>query len=368
MLAPEQLVDLYKRHRNHDVLSIYLDADQHDFAERGKWRIALKTAVSEQREKAADAKRFDRALEHLRGTLDESDGGFLSGRGWVGFATADELLHSESLPVPMPNLVRWEDGLRVAPYARALKQARPVVAVVIDSRRARILRYRMGLLSQRDFLEADTYLGDLTDVHVAKVPATHSGIRGKTGSDAAQTFLDVERERLVGRVAEEVRKEVGKDGLLILGGADRTVDALASHLNSTISDRSRRLKALSFDMSDAELRDEVEAAASEISQGLHGELLERVVGEARADGDACLGEEDTERALVEGRVDTLLIADSFREANPDRADHFEGAAFEHGATVVEVGREAAERLQREGGGVGALLRYRVRQGGAAREP
>ncbi|MBT8488726.1 MAG: hypothetical protein KJO65_07895, partial [Gemmatimonadetes bacterium] len=86
MLAPEQLADLYKRHRKDPVLSIYLDADQQDFAERGKWRIALKTAVSEQREKATDAGQFDQAFGYLNEPLEESDGSFLSGRGWAGFA------------------------------------------------------------------------------------------------------------------------------------------------------------------------------------------------------------------------------------------------------------------------------------------
>ncbi|MDX1646687.1 MAG: hypothetical protein R3304_06050 [Longimicrobiales bacterium] len=360
MLDSEQLVELYRRHRKDSVLSIYLDADQHDFAERGKWRIALKSAVADERAKAHDDERFDQALEHLQHTLDENDGGFLSGRGWVGFATADGLLHSESLPVPMPNLVRWEDGLRVAPYARALKQSRPVVAVVIDSRRARLLRYKVGLLAQRDVLEADTYLGDLTDVHVAKVASTHSGIRGKTGTDAAQNFLDIERDRLVVRVAEEVRKEVGADGLLVVGGAERTVDALKKELGDFAADRREILPSLNFDMSDSDLRKKVEDTASEISQRLQGEILGRVVDEARSEGAGCLGEEDTERALLEGRVDTLLISDSFRERSPDRADHFEGAAFEHGAKVIEVARDAGERLQEAGGGVGALLRYRIR--------
>ena len=359
MLAPEQLADLYKRHRKDPVLSIYLDADQHDFAERGKWRIALKTAVSEQREKAADSSRFDKAFEHLSEPLGESDGSFLAGRGWVGFATPDGILHSESLPVPMPNLVRWEDGLRVAPYARALKQARHVVAVVIDSRKARILRYRMGLLSERDFLEADTFLGDLTDVHVAKVPATHSGIRGKTSTDAARDFLDVERDRLVGRVAEEVRKEVGNEGLLIVGGAERTVDALVRELGDFADSRRRILHSLNFDMSDTELTRSVERVASEVSTESNGQIVEHLLGEARSGGDGCLGEAETERALVEARVDTLLIADSFRRNDPDRADHFEGAAFEHGAKVIEVSRGVAEQLQAEGGGIGALLRYKV---------
>ncbi|MDH3270115.1 MAG: hypothetical protein OEN56_02210 [Gemmatimonadota bacterium] len=360
MLAPEQLANLYKAHRKDPVLSIYLDADQTDFAERGKWRIALKTAVAQERERVGDPERFDRAFEFLREPLEEKEGGFLSGKGWVGFATHEGLIHSESLPVPMPNLVRWEDGLRVAPYTRALKQARPVVAVVIDSRRARILRYRMGRLSQQNYLEADTYLGDLSDVNAGKVASTHSGIRGETGTDAAQRLLDVERGRLVTRVAEEVRSEVDRDGLLVIGGVDRTVDALEEALGDFARDRRRVRGSLSFDMSDAELRTEVEAGASDISDALQSELVDRLLNAARSDGDACLGEEETERALVEGRVDTLVIADSFHRASSDRADHFEGAAFEHGASVVEVGRGAGDVLQSEAGGVGALLRYRVR--------
>jgi len=360
MLAPNELADLYRQHRDTHVLSVYLDTDQQDFAEREKWQIALKTAVAEERDKVGDPEAFDRALERLKARLDDNDGGFLNGRGWVGFATSDDLLYSEGLPVPMPNLVRWEDGLRVAPYARALKQARPVVAVVMDSRKARILRYLMGLLSQSDFLEADTYLGDLTDVGTAKRPSNHSGRRGKTGTDAAQRFLDVERERLVGRVAQELREEVGTDGLLIVGGADRTVDALVKELGDFASERRRVRPSLNFDMSDAEIRATVEAAASEISDALQQALVDELIGSARSDGDACLGEAETERAAVEGRIDTLVVSDGFRRRDPDRADHFEGTAFEHGASVVEVSRAAGERLDEEAGGTGAVLRYRVR--------
>jgi hypothetical protein len=359
MLTPDELVELYRAYQDRQVLSVYLDADQHDFAERGKWRVALKTEISAQRRDAPLPEGFDRAFAHLEEILEPRGTGFLEGRGWAGFATSDELLYAEGLPVPMPNLVRWERGLRVAPYARALKQTRPVIAVLIDSRRARLIRYRTGRLTDRAQLEADTYLGDLTDINVAKRASDHSGIRGQTGRDAAHKFLQVERDRLIGRVAVEVASEAGDEGLIVVGGAERAVDALAKELSDRAADRLLTNTALSFDLSDSELRIAIEEAASELTARGQQRLLERVIDRARANGHACLGEEETERALADKRVDTLLVSDGLRRRDPDRVDHFEGAAFEQGAAVVELSRDAGGELDRAGGGVGALLRYRI---------
>ena len=359
MLERSQLVDLYRSNREKPVLSVYLDADQHDFAERSRWRVALKNGVSEQRQRASDPEQLERALSHLREALDGSGGrGFLSGRGWVGFATPDERLYAASLPVPMPDLVRWEKGLRVAPYARALKQSRPVVAALVDSRHARVLRYRMGALKERASLEADTYLGDLTDINIQKRAHAHTGVRGKTGHDAAENFLEVERDRLIARVAEQVKKEVDREGLLVLGGAPRAVDALRRALEVP-EERTSRVSSLSFDLSDAEILHVVEVASSELSTADHQRLLERLFEHAGPNGTACLGQEDTERALAERRVQTLVVSDRMRERQPDRVDHFHGAAFEQDAEVVEVAHGPGSELERRGGGVGAILRYRI---------
>jgi hypothetical protein len=359
MLERSQLVDLYRTNRDKPVLSVYLDAEQHDFAERRRWRVALKNGVSDQRQRTSDPEQLDRALAHLRDALEDPSGlGFLSGRGWVGFATPDELLYASSLPVPMPDLVRWEKGLRVAPYARALKQARPVVAVLVDSRHARVVRYRLGALKERASLEADTYLGDLSDVSVQKRAHAHTGVRGKTGRDAAQNFLDVERDRLMSRVAEEVEKEVAREGLLVLGGAPRAVDALRNAL-AVPEERTSRVSSLSFDLSDAEILHAVEVASSELSAAGNERLLERLFEQAESNGAACLGEKDTERALLERRVQTLVFSDQMRARQPDRVDHFHGAALEQDADVVEVALGAASELENRGEGVGALLRYRI---------
>jgi hypothetical protein len=363
MLSKDQLEALYHEHRDDWVLSVYLDADQHDFAERGRWRVALKNELSEQRRHAPDPELLDRAHEHVEEAL-QSGRSFLQGRGWAGFATSEERLHADSLPVAMPDLVRWEKGLRVAPYARALKATRPVIGVVVDSRRARVISFGDDRSTHDEELHADTYLGDLTDVNVAKRATDRSGVRGKTGTDAAQRYLEVERDRLLTRVAEEVRARMDGDAFVLLGGVRRALEGLARELDL---DSARMVKDphLSLDSSNEQLQQAAEETRRTLSAAHEAELVESVVDRARAGGDASLGEEDTHQALREMRVDTLVVSERRRRERPDDVDRAEGTAFEQSANVIEVRGEAGERLDQEGEGLGSLLRYRVDPPGAS---
>lgn len=361
MLTRAKLVELYRELRDRRVLSIYLDGTGDDPAERKVWRKELEHLVGDARsgiEEAGgeDLEEFEGALRRLRKELDQFDA-FLPGRGWVGFATADRAWYAASVPVPMPNLVRWEAGLRVAPFVRALKQARPVIVVLLDSRRARIFTYRNGEVEEHTDLRADTFLGDLTDVTMPKRAATSSGMRGKTGTDAAQKFLEVGSERMRARLVEVLAEKLGDQGFLVIGGTPEAVSALAQQVPRGLADRVAERPSLYLDMSAAEVRDAAEEAASELSRSLQRELLTEVMDLARSDGKGCLGREATRKALLEGRVDTLLVARSFREEDPDFVDHCVGSAFEQQAAVEELSADEAQRLRSEGEGIGARLRY-----------
>lgn len=362
MLAENQLTDLYRAHRREDVLSVYVDADQRDFGQRAKWRLALKNRLAAERRRAHDPAGFDEAFARLSGRL-STDNGFIEGRGWAGFATPDECIYAEALPVPMPNLVRWEPGLRVAPYARALKQCRPVIVVLIDCRTAALHRYRMGVLTGGERLQADAQPGAPGDVRAAKRASEHSGVRGKTASDAAQRLLEVERDRLIARASEVVRSEAAPDGIVVVGGSERVAVALCNALADLGRHRVVAQSGWTLEMSAAELRARVEHAASEITAADQVRMVSSLTDGARAGGNACVGQDDVERALLEKRVRTLVVSDTLREGLPDRADHLEGAAFEQGASVVELSRGAAALLDREAEGVGAVLRYRVVRNG-----
>lgn len=362
MLSHEKLVDLYRELRDRDVLSVYLDADQRDPADRKVWRKRLTREVSAQRDALADdedgdLEAFERALALLEEKLDPHDA-FLPGAGWVGFATPDRVWYAESIPVPVPDVVRWERGIRVAPYVRGLKQERPVILVLLDSRRARVFRYRNGKVAEIRDLRADTFLGDLSDVGTQKRPTHRSGIRGKTSTDAAQTFLGVGSERMLKELMEKVvTEEAADDALVVIGGIPEAVSAAAQRAPKALAERVVERPSLHVEMGEPEIREAAEEAASQATRDRQWEILEDVVNQAKAEGRACLGIEETERALLEQRVGELLLSRNFVLQSPDFADHCVGAAFEQGADALELSGPAAERLDEEGG-VAARLRYR----------
>ena len=138
MLTRMELVELYRSLEDEAVLSAYVDADQHDPAARGAWKTALETEVGRIRKELGngDSGAFQAAWEHLKEALRNEEEGFFHGRGLVAFVTPDGVKHLEKLPISTKTLVRWEDGIRVAPYVRGLKQNRPIeVALALRARR-----------------------------------------------------------------------------------------------------------------------------------------------------------------------------------------------------------------------------------------
>ena len=361
MLNRDDLVELYRDLRQEKVLSVYVDGKTNDFSERNLWRRRLEKEVVEARKTLEGAEpskngAFDRALSHVETVLGNYDQ-FIPDRGWVGFASSDGLVYGEPVRVPMPDLVRWETGIRVAPYVRALKQDRLVVTVLVDSRRARIFQYRGGQLGEPENLNAETFLGDLTDANVSRRAGGHTGGRGETGTDAAQRFLGVGSERMMKQLMDVVAQRAGTDGLLVIGGSPEAVSAAESHLPLALKSRTIEAASLRLEMSDSEVRDGLEKAASELNQTMQRELLDGVINQARAGGKGALGLEDVEKAVREGRVDILLLSRNFIRANPDYADHLVGGAFEQHGDVEELSAEGADRLDSAGEGVAARLRY-----------
>jgi len=362
MLNHDELVDIYRGNRDRKVLSVYLDGKATDFAERNAWRRRLEQALVEARGavngEPEEATEFEKAQKAVESALAEYSN-FLPDRGWVGFATADGMIHGGAVRVPMPDLIRWENGIRVAPYVRALKQERMVVTVLVDSRRARIFEYVGGELTEPENLNAETFLGDLTDINQSKRPTGHSGMRGQTGTDAAQKFLGVGSERMMKKLAERLVERVGTDGHLVVGGTPEAVAQARDHLPDGLASRTIEWSSLRVEMPEAEVRDAVEAAASKLNQAHQERHLSEVIDLARSGGKGALGADPVLKALRESRVDTLFLTRGFIRANPEYADHMVGTAFEQHAEVEELSFEGAERLDTAGEGVAARLRYTI---------
>jgi hypothetical protein len=257
----------------------------------------------------------------------------------------------------MPDLVRWEVGARIAPYVRALKQDRLVVGILVDSRRARLFEYRDGSLLEADDLLADTFAGDLTDVNVSRRATGFTGVRGETGVEAGRRLLEVEAERMMKRLGELAVARVGSKGVLVVGGVQESVRSLVGHLPPGHRERTIERPSATLEMSSPEAIEMIEEAASDLNRRLQEGLLIEVVDQARSGGKGALGPEAVEHALQGGRVDTLLLSRSLIQRDPDLADRFVSAAFDIHGEIEELSGDGASRLDAEGGGVAARLRY-----------
>ncbi|HEX7088930.1 MAG TPA: hypothetical protein VF192_02270 [Longimicrobiales bacterium] len=365
MLTNRELTDLYRRLRQANVLSVYLDADQHDPAERDAWRRRLNRLAARARRGLAEAPgerdAFDAALARVEERLAAYDA-FLPGRGWVAFASPDRLWYAQAVPVPLPNVVVWGRGMRVAPLVRGLKQMRPVAALLLDRRRARLFRYLDGVLSEPVDMLPDLPPPDISDVYGAKCAGAHTGRRGATRADLRSGLAEMAAERLARASVEKAVGLAGDDGFLVLGGTAEMVAMAARQLPRTMAGRVIELPSLYVTMPAAELKDALEAAASAHSRKRQEGLVAAALDDARAGGLSTLGREGVEHALREGRVETLFVSRALREHEPDLAEEYIGAALEQGAKIEEVTGAAAEALEGEAEGVAARLRYRCPEG------
>jgi hypothetical protein len=364
MLTQAELVELYRTLQGEKVLSVYLDADQTDPADRGAWRTILEGEVGRvARSLNGDEETFQKAWSHIEKELRSAETGFLSGRGLVAFATADELAYVERLPISTRTLVRWENGIRAAPYIRALKQQRPITIALVDKVHVRLFTYRESELREEHEIRADTDLGDLSDVGVRKAPGRNTGVRGETSTDQAQRVLEESTDRMLKGLAGELEGKVADDGILILGGTPEAVRMLGQMLPKRLQERTTERHSLHLRMTPNELKEAVRQIASEFTAERQDHLVAEVLDASRSGGNGCHGVEDTAQALQEMRVDTLLLSRDFVWDNPDFADRCVGTAFAQGARVMEVGGSAGERLQEEAAGIAARLRYRIRDEG-----
>ena len=359
MFSTSELVQFQRLHRNERVLSLYLDAEEHDPAARQAWRRRMGHALDAARASldGDDLQGFERARRHLENALAAHEG-FLPGTGWVGFATAAAALHTESLPVAMPDAARWQAGPGVAPYVRVLALAAPVVLLLLDSRRARFLRWQRGAFDELPSIVADTDHGDLSDnVNMSKRGGTTTGVRGEADHDVSERLDQVAAARVLEAAVERVHTLAGSDGFAVVGGPPEVTAAAMERLGRSLPLRVIENATIAFHTPDAQLKDASMRAGQALVQQQQQQLIDETFGLAAAKGRGCTGIRDTESALEEQRVEALLLSDRFVRADLDRAERCVTAAFDQKAAVVYADEPAAARLDGEAGGIAARLRY-----------
>jgi hypothetical protein len=251
----------------------------------------------------------------------------------------------------------WSTGPSVASYIRALKQTRPVVVIVADARKAALYRYDQGALARVHTIHAHAVAGPA--VHMGDAPRIgfHAGVRGTTGSDAAQRSFLAGTNRMFKKVADEAVKLAGADGWILTGGIPHASADLVHLMAHSAPGRVAAIDSLDIHASDAEVAAAAERGASALRDAADLGKIEDIIGRSNGDGFVALGPAAARDALEQAQVRELYLTHAFIEDHGAEAEDLVRKALAQGALVEEVSREAARQLEASGG-MAARLRYK----------
>ena len=361
MLTSAELAQLEWSCRSGKALSVYLDGTSHDPAQRTVWRRELDGRIADLRDTlrdvpCAEREAFDQCVERMVDSLAEFHGA-LRPRGWVGFFPEQGVAHTEVMPVHLPMIVAWEDGLRVAPYVRALKQHQPAIVAVVDARMARIHRHVCGTLTEVETLRACAN-GEASD-HMGHPPRQgfHPGTHGGAGADEKARERRGATADMLRELAHRLTTLAGAGGWILVGGIPRVVDDALSLLPHALERRVYRLGGLDVHATHAQISEAAERGTAEARREHDLTLVTDLLARHGAGGHGIVGFAPTLEALHEHAADCLYFTDAFLKAHPHASELLVRTAFEQHVRPEYVCGTAAERLDVAAGGVGAALRF-----------
>jgi peptide subunit release factor 1 (eRF1) len=289
------------------VTSCYLDVDGRRHPRHADYETQLDHLVRQGREKAAGfgpvvarcvAADLDRIVDWVRSGFDRS-----RVRGLAFFAcAADGLFEVVESPLPIRNGVAVNHTPHVRPLESILQAYERFAVVLVDRQRARLFRFELGELTEHtEVFDAVPRGGDQAG-HPAQ------GSRGA----AVQRHSDEVAHRHLKHAAEVTFSELRSRPVdhLILGGPHEIVVDFEGLLHPWIRERVADRLAISATAGPDEVRQAALAVEAAVARRSEATLVERLRNAVGAGGGVA-GLEPTLAALVERRVDVLLVSDGY---------------------------------------------------------
>jgi peptide chain release factor subunit 1 len=308
-MISEDRIRLLAGHSGSCVMtSCYLDVDGRRHPRHADYEAQLEHLLREAREKATgfgpDAVRsvsadVDRIRTWVRGGFDRSHV-----RGLAFFAcTADGFFEVVESPMPVSNDVVVNHTPHVRPLEAILQAYERFAVLLVDKQRARLFRFELGELTEHtEVFDAVPRGGD---------QAGHPA-QGSRGSHV-QRHTDEVTHRHLKHAAEVTFAELQERPVdhVILGGPNEVVAELEGQLHPWVRDRVVARLVIATTAGPDEVRQaalSVEAAQARRSEAALVNRLRDAIGTG---GGGVAGLEATLAALIERRVDVLLVSDGY---------------------------------------------------------
>lgn len=372
MISHKELKRLAQLTATEGIVSAYIRVDPRRIFDRRHPLSEFKGAVKdyerrtiEERWRAALEREKERILRYLE-TWNPS------GRGLAIFASRPAgIWEVVPLDVLIPTLVEVGPTTNTTILARVLDEFPPFVVAVVQRDRARI------------YIAKERRAAAQTDV-ASEVPRQHD--QGGWSQARFQRHTEFHVAEHLKRVVEEVKRiyDERPSTHLAVGGTEEVINELVGMLPDPVRRRLIGTFAVDFKHeTEEEILERARAVRDAHQRQSERDLVRRVVDAAKAGGPGALGIEACLRAVLEGRVQILLVADGLHlpgtacrnrdylspqpfdrcpvcggepEPIPDIVNDIGERAHLTGARVDTVLGEARQLLL-DRGGIGALLRF-----------
>jgi peptide chain release factor subunit 1 len=290
------------------VTSCYLDVDGRLHPRHSDYEAQLDNLVRRGREKASGfgseavrsvAADLDRIASWVRGGFDRSHV-----RGLAFFACSnDGFFEVVESPLPVRNQVVVSPTPHVRPLESLLQAYERFAVMLVDRQRARLFRFELGELTEHTEVFDTVTRSDDQAGHPA---------RGSRGS-AVQRHSDEVAHRHLKHAAEVAFAELQQRPVdhLILGGSHEVVVELEGLLHPWITDRVADRLAISATAGPDEVRQAALCVESAVARRNESVLVDRLRDAVGVGDGGVAGLHATLAALVERRVDLLLVSDGY---------------------------------------------------------
>jgi len=275
------------------VVTCYLDVDGRRYVRPHDYELEFERMARPVRERAHGA--LKRIEDHVRGGLDRSHT-----RGLALFSgVAGDLWEPLHLPVAVRNQLIVNQHPQVRQLEAVIERAERFAVLLADRQRARLFVFQLGQLV--DWSE-----------RFDRLPR-HEDDGGELAKDQVRDHVDSATRRHLLRTAAaafELFQESGFDQLLIGAPADIAA-ALERTLHPYLRERVTARLTVPVGAREDDVREAAVAAEEQVLRRREAADVNRLRSAAGMGDGAVVGLDEVLKALVERRVDTLLLSDGF---------------------------------------------------------
>lgn len=303
MISDDRIRALAARQGNPVVTTCYLDVDGRRYPRHADYEQQLDHLLRQARERAGTL--GPEALASVEGDLGRISGWVKGGfdrsrvRGLAFFScSAEGYFEVVEAPLPVRNEITLDQGPHVRQLESLIQEYKRFAVALVDRQRARLFRFELGELSEH------------TEVFDA-VPRRHD--QGGWSAANIQRHTDELAHRHLKHAAEVVFEELNRHPVdhLILGGPQGVVSEFEALLHPYLRERVAARLSVMVAASPEEVRQAALAVEAEVARAAEEALVGRLRDAVGSGNGGVAGLEPTLRALVERRVDTLLISDGY---------------------------------------------------------